>query len=230
MNRLKKGLAYISERTGQFRYSDKNKDEKWLQPLAEYVPLVKIKRGQPVSVALVSDLAAKEQELGLEEGTLTKSSISYITLTNPSKHTHTIGLALEATSGITAEHISPDPIHIIGSGKFIIDVDYLIKSHQITEDEVSQVVADEEYIPDFLNNYSENIGKTVYCKSNSDGVLTIIPEEAYLAYNNVIQVGFISDAWLGNKDNNLKNSAAAIEFKLMVMTVEFWMLQVLKLF
>lgn len=211
MNKLKKGLAYISERTGQFRYSDKNKDEKWLQPLAEYIPLVKIKRGQPVSVALVSDLAAKEQELGLEEGTLTKSSISYITLTNPSKHTHTIGLALEATEGITAEKIAPDPIHIISSGKFIIDVDYLIKSHQITEDEVSKVVADEEYIPDFLNNYSKNIGKTVYCKSNSDGVLTIIPEEAYLAYNNVIQVGFISDAWLNNKDNNLKNSAAAIE-------------------
>ena len=211
MNRLKKGLSYISERTGQFRYSDKNKDEKWVQPLAEYVPLVEIKRGQPVSIASVADLAAKEEELGLGEGTLTKSSISYITLTNPSKHTHTIGLAMEYTEGVTSENVEPDPIHIIGSGKFIIDVDYLIKSHQITEDDVADVVNNEEYIPDFLNSYSENIGKTIYCKSNSDGILTIIPDEAYLAYNNTIQVGFVSDAWLNNADNNVKTASAAIE-------------------
>lgn len=214
MNRLKKGLAYISERTGQLRFSDKNKDEKWLQPLAEYVPLVKIKRGQPVSIALVSDLVAKEEELGLEEGTLTKSSISYVTLTNPSKHTHAVGLAMEACEGVTAENTEPDPIHIITNGKFLLDIDYLIKSHQITEDEVSDVVANEEYVPDFLNNYSENIGKTIYCKSNSDGILTIVPEEAYLAYNNVIQIGFVSDAWLDNKDNNIKNAPAAIEIQL----------------
>ena len=213
MKKLKKGLSYISERTGQFRYSDKENIEKWIQPLSEYIPLVKIKRGQPVSVATKKDLEEIEKKLNLDSGKLTNSSNSYITLTNPSKHSHSIGLAYEYSDGISVDNLTPDMIHILGNGKFLIDVDYLIKSHQLNETEID-TISETEYVPSFLNNYSEHIGKPIYCKAGIDGELTIIPEEAYLAYNNVIKIGFITDAWLDNQDNNIKTSSAALEIQI----------------
>ena len=56
MNKLKKGLTYISERGSFYRYSDKVQDEKWLSPLSEYIPLEEIMRGQPVSIATDDDI------------------------------------------------------------------------------------------------------------------------------------------------------------------------------
>ena len=50
---MKKGLTYISERTGQWRYANNQETEEWVQQLSTYIPLVKIKRGQPVSVATI---------------------------------------------------------------------------------------------------------------------------------------------------------------------------------
>ena len=212
MNRLKKGLVYISERGGTLRYSDVNRDEKWLQPISEYIPLCKMMRGQPVSIATADDIKEVQEKLGLENDELLSSSETFIVLTNPSKHENTVGLALEYSEGpsVDGEDISiPDPIHICGQGKFNVDPDYLIKAH--LEENLSNVSNVTEYIPDFLKNYKENIGKKIFVKGNSDGELTIVEEEAYLAYNNIIQLGFVSNAWLNTTEDNPEKTSAAIE-------------------
>ena len=53
---MKKGLTFISERTGQLRYSDIATEEQWVQQTSTYIPIQAIKRGQPVSVATKEDL------------------------------------------------------------------------------------------------------------------------------------------------------------------------------
>ena len=92
---MKRGLTYISERTGQWRYANNQETEEWVQQTSTYIPLVKIKRGQPVSVATIKDLeiVAGDNEALFEA--LKNSSDSYVVLTNPSRHKSTIGLALE---------------------------------------------------------------------------------------------------------------------------------------
>ena len=48
---MKEGLTFISERTGQLRYSDIATEEQWIQQTSTYIPIQTIKRGQPVSIA-----------------------------------------------------------------------------------------------------------------------------------------------------------------------------------
>lgn len=52
---LKPGLAYISERTSQFRYSDTEGKMQHLQPLSRYKAFTEIKRGEAVSVVTAQD-------------------------------------------------------------------------------------------------------------------------------------------------------------------------------
>lgn len=219
MNKLKKGLTYISERTDQLRYSDKLTNEKWLQPLSEYIPLERIMRGQPVSIANVDDLKrfAKVYDadgtFGLENELL-KSSQTFIVLTNPAYHTHSVGLAYEYSAGILGDESGritcPDPIHVLGQGKFNIDLDYLIKSKQKTTDQIDrEVINKTEYIPDFLNDYEKNIGKPIWVNGSAAGKLTIDKDEAFTGYRNIIQIGFISDAWVKDSPENGKYSSQA---------------------
>lgn len=231
MNKLKKGLTYISERGSFYRYSDKNQEEKWLKPLSEYIPLEEIKRGQPVSIATPEDIelaAAKisaaynagksdEESVSKDEiyNVLLSDSNTFVVLTNPIRHKNTIGLSYEYTpapvfNGETVELC--DKIHILDSGKFDIDPDYLLKSYQIDSAEtlLTEVINVTEYVPDFFKlNYKDIIGKQIYVKGtiggSNAGELTIEKEDAYIGYNNIIKVGFISDAWLnGSRISDLK--------------------------
>lgn len=211
---MKKGLTYISERTGQWRYANNQETEEWVQQLSTYIPLVKIKRGQPVSVATIKDLEiiAKGDDALFEA--LKNSSDSYVVLTNPSRHESTIGLALEYTDGAfsfeNGELVTSEKIHILTNGKYIEDRDYY--ANAFTEaDEETVDVTNEEYWPEFFNDYENSIGKKIYIKGDSDGILTLEPEEAYLAYNNVIVLGFVSDANIKNGEKQLNIGAIEVQ-------------------
>ena len=214
---MKRGLTYISERTGQWRYANNQETEEWVQQTSTYIPLVKIKRGQPVSVATIKDLkiVAKGDDALFEA--LKNSSDSYVVLTNPSRHESTIGLALEYTDGTfsfeNGELVTSEKIHILTNGKYIEDKDYYANAFTEAEEE-SIDVTDKEYWPEFFDDYENSIGKKIYIKGNDDGVLTLDPEEAYLAYNNVITIGFVADAKIKNGDENQLN-VGAIEVQIL---------------
>lgn len=214
---MKRGLTYISERTGQWRYANNQETEEWVQQTSTYIPLVKIKRGQPVSVATIKDLkiVAGDNEELFEA--LKNSSDSYVVLTNPSRHESTIGLALEYTDGTFSfedgELVTSEKIHILTNGKYIEDKDYY--ANAFTEaDEKTVDVTDKEYWPEFFDDYENSIGKKIYIKGDADGVLTLDPEKAYLAYNNVITIGFVADAKIKNGDENQLN-VGAIEVQIL---------------
>lgn len=211
---MKKGLTYISERTGQWRYANNQETEEWVQQTSTYIPLVEIKRGQPVSVATIKDLEIVANGDDALFEALKNSSDTYVVLTNPSRHESTIGLALEYTKGEFSikdgELVTSDKIHILTNGKYIEDKDYY--ANAFTEaDEESVDVTDEEYWPDFFNDYENSIGKKIYIKGDADGILTLVPEEAYLAYNNVIVLGFVSDANINNSEKQLNIGAIEVQ-------------------
>ena len=211
---MKRGLTYISERTGQWRYANNQETEEWVQQTSTYIPLVEIKRGQPVSVATIKDLkkVAGDNEELFEA--LKNSSDSYVVLTNPSRHESTIGLALEYTDGTFSfedgELVTSEKIHILTNGKYIEDKDYYANAFTEAEEE-SIDVTDKEYWPEFFDDYENSIGKKIYIKGNADGVLTLDPEEAYLAYNNVITIGFVADAKIKNGENQLNVGAIEVQ-------------------
>lgn len=211
---MKKGLTYISERTGQWRYANNQETEEWVQQTSTYIPLVEIKRGQPVSVATIKDLeiVAKGDDALFEA--LKNSSDTYVVLTNPSRHEGTIGLALEYTKGEFSikddKLVTSEKIHILTNGKYIEDRDYY--ANAFTEaDEETVDVTNEEYWPEFFNDYENSIGKKIYIKGDADGILTLVPEEAYLAYNNVITIGFVSDANVKNGEKQLNIGAIEVQ-------------------
>lgn len=211
---MKRGLTYISERTGQWRYANNQETEEWVQQTSTYIPLVKIKRGQPVSVATIKDLKIVAGDNDELFEALKNSSDSYVVLTNPSRHESTIGLALEYTDGTFSfedgELVTSEKIHILTNGKYIEDKDYY--ANAFTEaDEKTVDVTDKEYWPEFFDDYENSIGKKIYIKGDADGVLTLDPEKAYLAYNNVITIGFVADANIKNGENQLNIGAIEVQ-------------------
>ena len=210
---MKIGLTFIHERTSQMRYADNAENVQWLQQLSTYIPIQEIKRGQPVSIATDEDLkiiANKNDDL---YKALVDSSDSYIVLTNPTRHTNTIGLSLEYTEGRVFYDgkilKTPDKIHILGQGQYIEDRDYYMNAFTTSENPID--VTDQEYWPEFFNNYKSYIGKKVYVKGSSNGLLTTIKEEAYLAHNNVIVVGFVTDALLKDVPNTMNIGAIEVQ-------------------
>lgn len=211
---MKKGLTYISERTGQWRYANNQETEEWVQQTSTYIPLVEIKRGQPVSVATIKDLEIIANGDDALFEALKNSSDTYVVLTNPSRHEGTIGLALEYTKGEFSikdgKLVTSEKIHILTNGKYIEDRDYY--ANAFTEaDEETVDVTNEEYWPEFFNDYENSIGKKIYIKGDADGILTLVPEEAYLAYNNVIVIGFVSDANIKNGEKQLNIGAIEVQ-------------------
>ena len=97
------GLSWFSRRTNQFRYSINGQDQ-WIQPLSVYTAGEAIKRGQPVSVAVLADF--NDSLIGL-----VADADNIVVLTRPARHTYSIGLALEsvAAGGL---------VHILESGRF----------------------------------------------------------------------------------------------------------------
>lgn len=197
---MKKGLFWVDERTSQFRYVNDADEQIWDQPLSTYIPLEKIKRGQPVSVATADDLKEIAGDNTDLYNALRDSSDTYCVLTNPSKHTSSIGLSLEYTDGAVSlsdgQLRTESKIHILGSGLYIEDKDYVRNAFDDSSD-----IEETEYWPEFFDDYESSIGKKIYVKGNSKGELTIDKEEAYRAYNNIIVIGFVANANIKNGQN-----------------------------
>ena len=172
---MKEGLAYISKRTNQVRYTSgaskedanvtgitsNNPDEQWLQQVSIYYAKEEIKRGDPVSVTTLSNE-------GLEE-----DPYPYIVKTNSSIHTKCIGIALEYAKAGAAVHVQP-------FGKVIYD-------------ESKPENKEHKFSKDVLGLYNTLIGKVVYI-GQEVGTFTIDFEQAYANGRNIIQVGVITDA------------------------------------
>ena len=172
---MKEGLAYISKRTNQVRYTSgaskedanvtgitsNNPDEQWLQQVSIYYAKEEIKRGDPVSVTTLSNE-------GLEE-----DPNPYIVKTDSSIHTKCIGIALEYARAGAAVHVQP-------FGKVIYDESKPEdKEHKFSED-----------VPGLYNTL---IGKVVYIGQEA-GTFTVDFDQAYANGRNIIQVGVITDA------------------------------------
>lgn len=241
---MKRGLSYISERTGEFRAADNAENVKWFHPLSEYTPIETIRRGEAVSIATPADIEeiAKNAFGDTDKSKILKelllnSSESYIVKTRPSRHTSAIGLAEEYvevsytkksiesntdssdsddTDSSDLTEVSNEEIelnsklcHIVGNGKYVEDFDYVFESEmtQNVEDYNQRLSTIEktEYVPDFFKDYKNNIGLKVYVDAEAagngqPGLLTTDREKAYLSYNNVIVIGFISDAYQESND------------------------------
>lgn len=172
---MKEGLAYISKRTNQVRYTSgaskedanvtgitsNNPDEQWLQQVSIYYAKDEIKRGDPVSATTLSNE-------GLED-----DPYPYIVKTDSSIHTKCIGIALEYARAGAAVHVQP-------FGKVIYDESKPEdKEHKFSED-VSGL-------------YNDLIGKVVYIGQKA-GTFTVDFDQAYANGRNIIQVGVITDA------------------------------------
>lgn len=172
---MKEGLAYISKRTNQVRYTSgaskedanvtgitsNNPDEQWLQQVSIYYAKEEIKRGDPVSVTTLSND-------GLEG-----DPYPYIVKTDSSIHTKCIGIALEYAKAGAAVHVQP-------FGKVIYDESKPAnKEHKFSED-----------VPGLYNTL---IGKVVYIGQEA-GTFTVDFDQAYANGRNIIQVGVITDA------------------------------------
>ena len=172
---MKEGLAYISKRTNQVRYTSgaskedanvtgiisNNPDEQWLQQVSIYYAKEEIKRGDPVSVTTLSNK-------GLEG-----DPNPYIVKTDSSIHTKCIGIALEYAIAGAAVHVQP-------FGKVIYDESKPEdKEHKFSED-----------VPGLYNTL---IGKVVYIGQKA-GTFTVDFDQAYANGRNIIQVGVITDA------------------------------------
>lgn len=215
---MKEGLVFIDRRTDQVRYAtntnqdshtNNNIDEKYIQPLSVYYAAEDILRGQPVSPALLEDL---DEDYAF-------NPYPYVSLTDTSKHTKCLGLAIEPAK-------KGQPIHIQSYGRFNFDE----KTFYATSNNL-----DTEYYPTFDHDlYSENtegnnengpsknlmyknlIGKPVFVRSRianiyqakddvnfTKGELTVDEKETYYGNHNVIQVGFIVDAPISATETSL---------------------------
>lgn len=190
---MKQGLVYQSDRTNQWRYSDKDGKEQWIQQVSRYKALEEIKRGQAVSIATKADF---EKRNAWEE---LQSTDTYIVLTDTRYHNRCIGLAEEPAS-------KGDEIHIQSFGAFEYNTDY------------EQLHTNLEYNPNFSFG---DVGKTVYIaypgpkfEGDSDlgpGFLTTDTDKVYKYYHNIIQIGHLTDAPVKGTNQKLTTIEISIQ-------------------
>lgn len=103
---LSPGLAYVSQPTGQLRYSsDENKPLNWIQPLPTVIAATKIRKGQLISIA------TPQQREKSDLGDKFKGS-SIVVPTDPRLHTYVLGIALEPAQATEEFHIQNNGIFI----------------------------------------------------------------------------------------------------------------------
>lgn len=215
---MKEGLVFIDHRTDQIRYAtrtnqdahtDNNIDEKYIQPLSVYYAAEDILRGQPVSPALLEDIPAN----------YAKDPYPYVSLTDTSKHTKCLGLAIEPAK-------AGEAIHIQSYGRFNYDDQSFISASNNLSEEYYPVFGHDLFSQNTIGNiengpskslmYKNLIGKQVFVRSRIankyqakddinviKGELTVDEKETYYGNHNVIQVGFIVDAPVNDKETSL---------------------------
>ena len=205
---LKQGLTFIDDRNNQFRYADKEEFIQWTQPLSAYKAATKIKRGQAVSIATETDLKEiGKRDFSDENKFIIDDPDPYIVPTDTSKHSKSIGLALEP---VAEDDIGIKRIHVQGFGCFTFD----------TKRDKDAITSGLVYDPKF--KYSD-VGKKVYVANKhftspsgavitEAGCLTVNQDDIYKSYHNFILLGYLTDA---PKDDTQK-----LKFLFRVMTVD----------
>jgi hypothetical protein len=134
--------------------------DRWIQPLSTYIAGEAIKRGQPVSIALLADF--NDPVLGLDPG-----ADDCVVLTRPTRHTYSIGLAMESVA-------VGEVLHILSSGRFTF----------------TRANASEYWCSDFSANSN---GYALYANPSTPGTLTINPVTAVTGSSKLIQIGSVSN-------------------------------------
>lgn len=175
------GNIWISKNNKHLRYSTDNKDDSvpsWVNPISVYDVGSKqpVKRGAPVSVGLISQLAVEASGPG----------DSAVVTTDPGVNGWCIGIALEPAS-VSAN--SNKKIHI--------------QSHGQIEYDLSKKDDERYYLPPhtdkaFTWTY-EDIGRPVYVSNKNKGELTLELTEASYDGGTIICVGRVADAPLGTE-------------------------------
>lgn len=174
------GSIWISKNNKHLRYNTDNKDDSvpsWVNPISVYDVGSKdiVKRGAPVSVGLINQLAVEASGPG----------DSAVVVTDPGVNGWCIGIALEPAS--------------ITSGNKKIH----IQSHGQIEYDLSKKDDERYYLPPhtdkaFTWTY-EDIGRPVYVSNKNKGELTLELTDASYDGGTIICVGRVADAPLGTE-------------------------------
>ena len=192
---MKPGLSYVSTRTDQYRYADSEGKVQWVQPLSRYKAFGKILRGQAVSIATAEDIKTYAEAFALsqeEKDKLLSDPDPYIIPTDTKVHEKSIGLALEP-----AENYG-DIVHVQSFGKFVFDTAYEGKDPTFYENKDYNFDHNgKEYNPKFTY---EDVGRKVYVANDTSGYLTVDETSVYKNYQNIICLGYLTDAPVEGSD------------------------------
>ena len=190
---LKPGTTFISKRTGNFKYVDKDGTECWVVPMSRYYAKETILRGQPVAICQARDFA--------DDDTRANDTLPYVKVYDPDVDEFCIGVA--------TNYVNPDEIvNIQNRGKF----DYLTKDSKKAKAEGDN--PREVYIDTSKDTwiYDGMRGQTVYVcakpngnnfPNNHDSKVNSIDSNNTLTYDfidsvyttkNTIQLGHLTDA------------------------------------
>ena len=190
---LKPGTTFISKRTGNFKYVDKDGTECWVVPMSRYYAKETILRGQPVAICQARDFA--------EDDIRANDTLPYVKVYNPDVDEFCIGVA--------TNYVNPDEIvNIQNRGKF----DYLTKDSKKAKAEGDN--PREVYIDTSKETWIYNgmRGQTVYVcaqpngnnfPNNHDSKVNSVDSNNTLTYDfidsvyttkNTIQLGHLTDA------------------------------------
>lgn len=207
---MKSNLTFIADRTKQFRMVDDENKEQWFQQCSVYKCAKAVKRGQPVSIYTLDqmkydidiiqnhpedwvyedDIGSGDEAVAYIRG-LIDSDDAYVVPTNLWKHSKVVGLALEPGA-------KGSEIHIQSTGTFT----YALPSNKFYTGDAN------EYVPEF--RFDDSVGKAVFVAGNQDrsinveGKLTIADEQSFTGFDNIIHIGYISDAPLLDTQDEIK--------------------------
>lgn len=184
------GNIWINKQTKQLRYNaSQNGTASWINPISEYEVGQPgdglIKRGQPVSIGLASQLDATKAGNGP----------SAVVATDPEKNKWATGIAIQpGTTNETDGYYGK--IHVQSSGQVVYDLAnkddsrYYLPSYTYNSS-YSKYVFDWTY---------DDIGKEVYVSNKDKGTLTLSLADASFDGGTIICIGHIADAPLSPSD------------------------------
>lgn len=187
----KEGNIWVNGKNNQLRYNVKDNETAWLNPISTYKvgTIETLKKGQPVSIGLLSQLCTEASGAG----------DNAIVLADPSINQFSVGLLLEPGNVASTKEV-----HVQSHGQFVYEL-------------INKTKEENYYLPPndgkkFLWSYSD-IGKPVYVSNKNKGELTLDLAEATYNGGTIICIGRLADAPLGT-ENNISFQKIVIEIQL----------------
>ena len=189
----KEGNIWVNRKNNQLRYNVKDNETAWLNPISTYKvgTIETLKKGQPVSIGLLSQLCTEASGVG----------DNAIVLADPSINQFSVGLLLEP-----GDVSSTKEVHVQSHGQFVYELKNLYSEN-----------SESYYFPPndgqkFLWSY-DDIGKPVYVSNKNKGELTLNLAEATYDGGTIICIGRIADAPLGI-EHEISDQKIIIEIQL----------------